>query len=1028
MAINPRTLLAKALLKNAHNPSFSWHLFKHSLSSPSANPSLQSIAAITKILANAKMDQEIDHLHDLLLRQPPEKSRVSLAVLSQTLANCGLLDKALSQFHSLRTRFPDDPPPVRLYNVLLQSSLEENRPELVSLLYKDMFVAGISPETYTFNIMIGSLCEAGRLDDARTLFDKMPLKGCQPNEFSFGIMVRGYCRVGLSLQALELLDQMGRFVCHPNLVIYNTLISGLCKEGNTAEAERLVERMRNDDLFPNIVTFNSRISALCKLGKVEEAFRIFEDMQKDDGTELPKPNLITMNVMLDGLFRAGMLEEAKRLVDQMKMDSVFTGLESYNIWLAGLARNGEILDSRLVLEDMVQKGVDPDTCSYNIVIDGLCKEGMISDAKSLLGLMRNNGVMPDTVTYSSILHGYCSREKVLEANRILQDMMRDRCFPNIYTCNILLQSLWKGGRISEAEKLLQKMNERGYGLDIVTCNIVIDGLCRSGKLDKATEIVDGMWRHGSAALGDLGNAFLGLVDNTNNGKKCTPDLISYSTIINALCKAGKLDEAKKKFIEMMGKKLMPDSAIYDTFIHGFCKHGKVSSAFRVLKDMQKHCDPSTRTYNLLIQGLGSKQQIDEIHELMKEMEKRRILPDVFTYNSLLDALCESRRMREAASFLDEMLQKGIIPNVASFSSLINGFCKACDFGAAQEVFEIALSICSQKEALYSLMFNELCTGDKLTEAKELLEAAIEDRIDVEGFSLKYLLEGLCKDDKLEEALEILNKMVGKGYVFDPASFMPVIDELSKCGKKHEADRLAETMMEMASYHDKLNHMASHPRLRTGADSIAAKSKYKKESDHRESKEDDFSRSNWQSILHRDDGSAIAMKILKRVQKGWVMWTEIHLYDSPVLQEIASQPHIDFKTSKLIAFQVLLVIQGLEQYILNVSYVVGILQTIINQHHGLICPVRFCLRSLFHQSALWTVSRWSTTCSTGDKGPLFILPKTRQPFQCASPTTGKWILMSSVPPNFSLLYFDFMWSFRRSVVIANFSPDLKMILP
>ncbi|KAL5978315.1 hypothetical protein ACLOJK_029432 [Asimina triloba] len=62
-------------------------------------------------------------------------------------------------------------------------------------------------------------------------------------------------------------------------------------------------------------------------------------------------------------------------------------------------------------------------------------------------------------------------------------------------------------------------------------------------------------------------------------------------------------------------------------------------------------------------------------------------------------------------------------------------------------------------------------------------------------------------------------------------------------QKREADRLAETMMEMASYHDKLNRMASHPRLRTGADSITAKSRYKKELDHRELKEDDFSRSN-----------------------------------------------------------------------------------------------------------------------------------------------------------------------------------------
>ncbi|MFQ6628249.1 hypothetical protein Gotur_006512, partial [Gossypium turneri] len=91
------------------------------------------------------------------------------------------------------------------------------------------------------------------------------------------------------------------------------------------------------------------------------------------------------------------------------------------------------------------------------------------------------------------------------------------------------------------------MNEKGYGVDTVTCNIVINGLCKSGKLDKAMEIAHEI----------------------------------------ALCKTGKIDEAKKKFREMMGKNLQPDAVIFDTFIHIFCKEVKISSAFRVLKDMEK---------------------------------------------------------------------------------------------------------------------------------------------------------------------------------------------------------------------------------------------------------------------------------------------------------------------------------------------------------------------------------------------------------------------------------------------------------
>ncbi|KAG4157071.1 hypothetical protein ERO13_D02G039033v2 [Gossypium hirsutum] len=182
------------------------------------------------------------------------------------------------------------------------------------------------------------------------------------------------------------------------------------------------------------------------------------------------------------------------------------------------------------------------------------------------------------------------------------------------------------------------MNEKGYGVDTVTCNIVINGLCKSGKLDKAMEIAHEMWTHGSAAL------------------------VTYFIIISALCKAGKIDEAKKKFREMMGKNLQPDAVIFDTFIHIFCKEVKISSAFPVLKDMEKKgCNKSVQTYNSLILGLGTKNQIFEIYGLF-----------------------------------DEMRERGITPNM-----LIEAFYKASDFGVAKELFEIGLSICGHKEFTYS---------------------------------------------------------------------------------------------------------------------------------------------------------------------------------------------------------------------------------------------------------------------------------------------------------------------------------------
>ncbi|KAK1304457.1 Pentatricopeptide repeat-containing protein [Acorus calamus] len=645
----------------------------------------------------------------------------------------GPLEKAFSEFESLRKTFAAEPPPIKLYNSLLKASLKQSRLDLVSSVYKDMILSRVLIETRTLNLLMASLCESGRLGDARRVFDSMSEKGCKPDGASFRVLVSGYCREGLSFRGLELLNEMGRFGCSPDRKIYNAVVSGFCRENKVVEAERLVERMVKGGVFPDEVTFTVRISALCKAGKVLEAYRIFQNMK---------------------------------------------------------------------------------------------------------------GTMGD----------------IAEANKTLEEMMRDGCFPSISTCNVLLQSLWKEGRISEAELLLEKMNEKGYSLDKISCNIVIDGLCKSGKLNKAIEIVDGMWLHGSTALGGLGNAFLGLVDNTTNGNKCFPDLVMYSTLIDGLCKAGRLDEAKKKFAEMLVRNIAPDSVIYNTFVYNYCKQGKLSSAFRVFRDMEKKgCNPNTKTYNFLIRGLGKERRIDEIQDLINQMQKRGIPPDVLTYNIQIDSLCEVGRLKEAASLLDEMLRKGITPNVSSFSVLIKGSFRAGDFEAAQEAFEIALTICSQKDVLYGLMCDELCGCGRLSEAKQLFEAAVERGMRVECFPYKSLFEGLCKEEKADGAHSLLNKMVHKGYTFDPAVFMPIIDIFGMRGNKHEVDDLSEKMMRMAARYDQLNVVGSRARNRQSPSKMIQNDKKKYDHGHTEGNSNG---------LHSDDGSWMAMKVLRRVQSGW----------------------------------------------------------------------------------------------------------------------------------------------------------------
>lgn len=136
------------------------------------------------------------------------------------------------------------------------------------------------------------------------------------------------------------------------------------------------------------------------------------------------------------------------------------------------------------------------------------------------------------------------------------------------------------------------------------------------------------------------------------------------------------------------------------------------------------------------------------------------------------------------------------------------------------------------------------------EAKQFLETAIDKHFDLGSFLYKDLIDKLCKVENLEGAHDILIKMMHIGYGFDPASFMPVIDGLNKLGQKHVADELSERMLEMVS------------------ESKVGNKAYQNYRELNHMKRSKYGGDGWQAIVYRDDGSAAALKNLKRVQKGW----------------------------------------------------------------------------------------------------------------------------------------------------------------
>eukprot|EP01018_Ginkgo_biloba_P010410 Gb_25100 [translate_table: standard] len=381
-----------------------------------------------------------------------------------------------------------------------------------------------------------------------------------------------------------------------------------------------------------------------------------------------------------------------------------------------------LLKPRFITPSLVAEVLHRDRNYANLAIPGAHEQPlpflgrMLSDAERIMIAMAENGVAPDTVTYSTLLDGHCKKGKVLRANQLLGEMLGKGCFPNAVTYNILVQSVCKEGSISDAEQLLQKMRER----------------CLSPDTHAASqELLD-----------------------SNKSETCLPDIVTYSTVINGLCKEGRLDEAKRHFVEMLEKCLVPDVIAHNTLIDGFSQQGELSRAFRVFK-VQGDAKARLRSYYWNLQFTDA------------------------CYTMLMNCLCEGGRVYEAQALLDKMQQNAIAPNVSLFNTRIDGFCKAEKVDEAWKRLERAETVHTPDVLAYGMLFNELCKNGRLLDAQNVFDIILQQRFDLDGISYIVLISHLCKGDELEETKAVLSKM-------------------------HEVAKLAHGMMQIAIRHDEVN--------------------------------------------------------------------------------------------------------------------------------------------------------------------------------------------------------------------------------
>ncbi|KAG6666960.1 hypothetical protein I3843_01G062900 [Carya illinoinensis] len=482
------------------------------------------------------------------------------------------------------------------------------------------------------------------------LVSKLREHGVFPDTFKLTQLITKLCRnkkIGLAWDVLHDVMKVGGTV---EVASCNALLTWLGRDGDFERMNTLMTKMIEMNIQPDLVTFGILLKHMCKSGRVDEALEVFEKMKGGNDGLSVEPNVILYTTLIDGLCKVGRQEEGLTLMHQMRSENkCMPDTVTYNCLIDGFCKAGEIERAQELFDQMNKERVFPNVITLNTLVGGMCRHGRINSAVQFFNEMRSDGLKGDAVTFSILISAFCNANNIDKAMELFNQMSKDGCSPEAFVFYRLISGLSHAGRMDDASSVASMLKEAGFCLDIVRYNVLIGGFCRKNKLDKAYEMLREMELAGVKS-----------------------DIVTYNTLISYLSKTGNFVTVHRIMRNMIKEGLVPTVFTYGALIHAYCLNGKIEEAMKIFRDMSSSSKipPNNVIYNILIDSLCKKKEVELALSLMDEMKVKGLRPNVITYNAMFKGLREKNFLEKAFDLMDRMVEQACNPDYITMEVLI----------------------------------------------------------------------------------------------------------------------------------------------------------------------------------------------------------------------------------------------------------------------------------------------------------------------------------------------------------------------
>ncbi len=468
----------------------------------------------------------------------------------------------------------------------------------------------------------------------------------------------------------------------PDVTTYNIYMRGIIEAINSGGhvdigmIDELLKEMRGREISPNVATFNTILEVCSISGDSCRAWEYFVKMQQEYRIE-PEP--ATYGIIVKGIRTNDKVSHYFELFFPSllgfianKTEGVEDGLINGVIDICGKFVCIEKIEQMLDILKRRQRKLNLVTYGKLITIYGqLHKPYKIND---LFCELKKCDVQPNEVTYGCIMEAYlrCGLyEKVEEVYNEVQKNTKVPCNIVIYTT--LIRALAKKRDFGSVIALYGKLkNDPKCKLNRIAFNALLDCCVKCGQYEKMSEIFEDMLRMASETAGTkTATSGAGLVSDEETVE---PDLITYSTLIKGMCKAGVMHKAIALYEEMKRKGLELDEVLFNSLLDGLVKCDyHFTESEKIINDMVKlKIKFSNYTYSILVKLYAKNRLLDKALGVLDEMKRNDVTPGVIVYTCLLQACIKNKMIDRAIEIFTEMKESKVQPDKTAYNTIVNG--------------------------------------------------------------------------------------------------------------------------------------------------------------------------------------------------------------------------------------------------------------------------------------------------------------------------------------------------------------------